>query len=145
MPERSLVPVAEADLAAMHDALRVAGLPVDDLPPGAVRFELREAGKAIGWAALECFGDNAVLRSVVVAEAARGNGAGADLVGRVVSAARASGVTRLWLLTETAEAFFHRLGFERVERHEAPPPIRQTSEFEAVCPASATCMSASLR
>lgn len=145
MPERSLVRIADRDLGAIRAALRVAGLPVDDLPPGANCFELREAGEAIAWAALECFGENALLRSVVVTEAARGNGAGADLVGRVAQAASESGVRRLWLLTETAEAFFHRLGFERIERDEAPAAIRRTTEFEAVCPASAACMTARLR
>lgn len=145
MAERALVRIAGAELGAMRAALGAAGLPLDDLPPGATCFELRDGGTGVGWAALECFGEDALLRSVVVTGKARGTGAGAELVGRVAGAAGASGVRRLWLLTETAEAFFQRLGFERVARGEAPAAIRRTSEFEAVCPASATCMAKSLR
>lgn len=50
------------------------------------------------------------------------------------------GIERLWLLTETAEPFFARLGFERVSREMAPPTIQLTSEFGSVCAASASCM-----
>ncbi len=128
----------------MRAALEKAALPAADLGEHARCFALREAGRTIAWGALECYGDDALLRSVLVAEGARGTGAGAELVQRLAAAARGAGVKRLWLLTETAEGFFARLGFTKSSREEALPAIRETSEFGSLCPASATCMTATL-
>jgi N-acetylglutamate synthase-like GNAT family acetyltransferase len=50
------------------------------------------------------------------------------------------GVRECDLLTEDAEEFFVSLGFERTEHGGVPNAIRETSEFAAVCPASATCL-----
>jgi len=128
----------------MRAALEKAALPAADLGDHARCFALREAGGTIAWGALECFGDDALLRSVLVAEGARGTGAGAELVRQLKATASGLGIKRLWLLTEAAEGFFARLGFTTSQRSEAPPAIRETSEFAKLCPASATCMTAIL-
>lgn len=112
-------------------------MPSDDL--GHVDFfELRRDGYALAWAGLERHGADALLRSVVVRD--RGAGAGTELVRQVMRAAADQGMTRLWLLTETAEPFFARFGFHSTLRDDAPEAIRQSSEFAGVCPASAVCM-----
>ncbi len=46
----------------------------------------------------------------------------------------------VFLLTETAEPFFVRFGFERVSREEAPPQLRASEEFRCLCPESAAFM-----
>lgn len=140
MPDRSLVIVSGDGRERMRAALRAANLPADDIGGQVACFELAEPDRILGWGALEVFGHDALLRSILVAERSRGRGAGADLVDRLGEIARANGVTRLWLLTETAEPFFRARGFEKVERVAAPDAIRQTSEFRSVCPASAACM-----
>jgi hypothetical protein len=58
--------------------------------------------------------------------------------------ARAKGIEVLAVLTETAEAFFKRHGYEVIERAYVPDEIRQGAEFQALCPASAVCMAKSL-
>lgn len=143
MTERALVRLAGPG-AAMKNALRQAALPIDDLGAEARVYELRDDGGALGWAALERFGGDALLRSVVIAPHRRGEGVGADLVGKIGAEAKQSGISRLWLLTETAEPFFARIGFARAVRDGAPSAIRETSEFSTVCPASAVCMSKAL-
>ena len=39
-----------------------------------------------------------------------------------------------------ATAFFERLGFERIERSEAPAELLASAEFARLCPASAICL-----
>ena len=98
------------------------------------------ANKRLGWAALEQYGPDALLRSVLTVPDRRNGGVGTMLVKRVSAAAADQGVERLWLLTETAAPFFARLGFAETQRANAPASMQETTEFRSVCPASATCM-----
>lgn len=140
MKDRALVSLDGAELDAVKAALRAARLPVEDLGEGATFYRLDDEAGVLGWAALERRGEDALLRSVLIVEDRRGLGAGRDLIGRVVGAAGAEGVRRLWLLTESAAPFFAGLGFVRADRGQAPAAIRATAEFARICPASATCM-----
>jgi amino-acid N-acetyltransferase len=82
---------------------------------------------------------------VVVEESVRGAGYGTALCDELEAQAAADGIDALYLLTTTAAGFFEARGYEAIDRNEAPPLIRQTTEFEDLCPASATCMKKSLR
>ena len=82
----------------------------------------------------------ALLRSLAVGENARGKGVGSTLVAHAEHYAASKRVRSLYLLTMTAEAFFKRLGYERIDRSRAPPFIKQTSEFASLCPASSALM-----
>jgi len=93
-----------------------------------------------GIVGLELFDGEALLRSLVVRDSARTRGCGSALVAAAEEHARHAAVERIWLLTETAEEFFRRRGYRKAERIVAPPAIRQTSEFSALCPASAVLM-----
>jgi amino-acid N-acetyltransferase len=46
----------------------------------------------------------------------------------------------MFLLTTTAETFFERRGYRRVDRSQAPLAIQSTSEFASLCPASSAFM-----
>lgn len=65
-------------------------------------------------------GSDALLRSVAVREDQRGSGLGMLIVAAAVGHARRRGARRCWLLTETAEPFFARLGFVRTDRQTVP-------------------------
>lgn len=67
------------------------------------------------------------------------------LVAKAEGHAKAHGVEEVYLLTTTAEGFFARLGYERVEREGAPESIRGTKEFSSICPSSAVLMRKLLR
>ena len=118
------------------------GLPVDDLGPDRLDgFLVAEDGDVLaGLIGLQVFGTTGLLRSLVVAEAARRAGLGGKLVGALESAAETAGIRELWLLTIDADGFFERQGFEIVERTVAPDSIRGTEEFSGLCPESAFLM-----
>lgn len=127
-----------AQRAAFADALAAADLPVEDLDLGGRYFALEVEGEAVAFGGLEGEGPDQLLRSVVVAPSRRGEGLGARMVEAL--AASADGAERLWLLTTTAERFFAGLGWQAVDRAEAPPAIAASREFAALCPASAVLM-----
>jgi amino-acid N-acetyltransferase len=93
-----------------------------------------------GLVGLELLGGEALLRSLVVEEQARGLGLGKSLVEHAEKQAAARGVRSLYLLTTTAESFFKRLNYARVDRNAAPATIRRTSEYASLCPASSVFM-----
>ncbi len=116
---------------------------MDDLSsaPGLKVWVLEIEGQLAGAVALEGTEPSSrLLRSLVIAPAHQRRGLGPELVARVERDARAEGVERLVLLTESAQSLFDRLGYEVIERAAAPEPLRQSAEFRTLCPASAVCM-----
>ena len=91
-------------------------------------------------AAIEADGADALLRSVAVASSHRGSGLGTKLVANMEEEARTLGIQRLYLLTTTAEGFFEKLGYRRVERERVPDVVRASAEFSACSSAGATAM-----
>jgi amino-acid N-acetyltransferase len=100
----------------------------------------RASGKLVGCAGLEGYGELGLLRSVAVSESARGAGLGTKLVDFVAATARTRGLSRLFLLTTTAPAFFERLGFKVMERSAVPAAIAESWEFRVGCPQTAVAM-----
>jgi len=98
------------------------------------------AGGVIGAIGLESYGDVALLRSAVVAPAARRRGVAALLTMRIVEDARARGVRALYLLTETAAGHFERADFRRIARADMPRALDASAELSGACPESAVCM-----
>jgi amino-acid N-acetyltransferase len=70
---------------------------------------------------------------------------GQKLVARVEHDAKAEGIERLVLLTETAETFFLRLGYEVTDRSNVRDELKQSAEVRSLCPVSAVCMTKALR
>ncbi|MBP2160555.1 MULTISPECIES: arsenic resistance N-acetyltransferase ArsN2 [Asticcacaulis] len=125
--------------AGLRAALADEGLPVSDLGADHQRMWCDVVdGKAVGYGGIERHGDAALLRSLVILPDHKGRGHGAALVAQIVAEA---GVAELWLLTNTAAAFFARLGWTVRDRADAPPAIAASAEFASLCPASAVCMS----
>jgi protein-tyrosine-phosphatase/N-acetylglutamate synthase-like GNAT family acetyltransferase len=130
-----------ADLRAIESLLVSADLPVAGVAEALEQFAVMDAGgRIVGAAGLERAGPDALLRSVVVAPERRGSGLGERLTAHQLAAARHAGLGTLWLLTTTAEPFFHRFGFRPVPRTAAPAGISATGEFQAGHCASAVAM-----
>lgn len=143
--EPVLIELLPSHLLEIRAQLRGAGLPLDDIDePGRRFYRLELAGAPIGWAGLQAYGTDALLRSIVIADHLRGQSRGRLLVSTIATEARQLGVERLWLLTTTAAGFFIKLGFDTVRREAAPAAIQASREFASICPASATCMMLSL-
>lgn len=138
----SIAPAAGNDVTAIAALLRAAGLPHEDFAPHIGHFLVaRRGGKIAGAVGAEVQGEDALLRSLVVASEARGAGLGGELVREMEQAAGAWGVRRWWLLTTTAEAFFVKRGFRVTPRAAAPAAIAATAEFRGLCPSVAVCLS----
>jgi amino-acid N-acetyltransferase len=122
--------------------LQSQGLPISDITDEHLEhfFFFASDGSPIGLVGLELYGTTALLRSLVVGENARGNGLGSTLVEHAEQYAATMGVRSLYLLTTTAERFFKRLGYGRIERSQAPTSIKETREFTSLCPASSAFM-----
>jgi len=122
-------------------------LPVSDITDAHLEhfFFVGSDGSPTGLVGLEIYGADALLRSLVVGENARNKGLGSALVEHAEQYAGAMSVRSIYLLTTTAEAFFERLGYQRIERSNAPPSIERTREFASLCPASSAFMLKSLK
>lgn len=138
-------PAQPTDLPALLDLLHRCGLKDDGfaehLPALSV---LRTHHAIIACAGLEVYGDTAILRSVAVDPAYRGQGLGKQIVQAVLRTARLRTVATVYLLTQTAEPFFARLDFVRVERACVPPPLLASVQFTSMCPATTPVMRLSL-
>lgn len=134
-------PASGEDLECIAALLRANDLPTADLAQSRPEFFVIEQGSAlIGVGALERFGAVALLRSMAVAKEHRRLGVASSLLARLEEHAAAHGVHELVLLTQTAEAFFARHGYRKVERSAVPGSVQATSEFASLCPVSAACM-----
>ncbi len=131
----------EADIPAIRELLHDANLPAQDLGAPNQRFLVaRDGGALAGCVGLEEYGDAALLRSLAVAPSRQGRGLGSALYERARFVAREAGSRDLFLLTTTAERFFARDGFVRVDRSAVPAPVQASPEFRSLCPATAVCM-----
>jgi amino-acid N-acetyltransferase len=140
-PEPVLRGAAPADLPALQALLQSLDLPTAGVAEFVAGFVVADtAGRIVGAAGLEVHGRDGLLRSVAVEPSLRSRGLGAHLTERVLSAARAAGLRRVYLLTTTAEDYFPRHGFRRIERDEASADVQRSVEFREACPASATVM-----
>jgi len=140
-----ITPAVPADLPAVLALLSANGLPHDGLAEHvAAALVAREGGTVVGSAALELYDAHALLRSVAVAAALRGQGLGHQLTTAALDLARACGVRRVYLLTITAAAYFPRFGFAPVARADVDLAVQASAEFMGACPASATVLALDL-
>ena len=139
--EPHIRPARRSDLDAVVELLAASKLPVEGVAESLDGFIVAETdGRLAGVAGLERCAENALLRSVAVAEEWRGRGVGNALVTRLLSDAERDGIDRIFLLTTTAERWFPAFGFARITRDDVPTAVRETSEFRDICPSSAVVM-----
>lgn len=132
------------DTTVVRALVAGAGLPLSGLESAWATFVAIDDEDVVGAAALERHGPPHepvfLLRSVVVAPTHRGTGVGGALVIEALSAADAAveaAIATVGLLTETADGYFDRFGFQQVERAALPAPLEASAEFARVCPATA--------
>jgi len=134
-------PLAPGDFRRLADWLEAEGLPSADLRQPDVRlFAFRDGDTVIGYAGVEVYGTDALLRSVVVDPARRRAGVGRTIVDATLAEAHRLGATRAFLLTTTAKAYFERFGFASIDRASAPETILSTRQAAGLCPSTAPLM-----
>ncbi len=141
-PEWDIRPACAADAGAAEGLVAEAGLPLGGLRAHWSDFSVAvsPAGAIVGVAGLEIYGRAALLRSVVIAPAWRGRGIALALVRACCARAAGRAVRELYLLTDSAEAYFRRLGFEPVPRAAVPAQVKRSLEFRTPRCASAACL-----
>jgi amino-acid N-acetyltransferase len=163
MPLTAISHARPGDLDEVKALLETAGLAAEGIPDRLVGFivaredgrlvgvaglaparrrghggQTREDGRLVGVAGMEDHETAGLLRSVAVASDQRNRGLGAALVSRLIRRSRRSGHEAVYLLTRTAEEYFARFGFRRVERSEARPSVAGARQFASqVCECSA--------
>jgi glycerol-1-phosphatase len=132
------------DVPAIRTLLDEAGLNAQGIEARIdhtfVSTERPVAGRIDATATLQMEDGFGILRSVAVRKALQGKGLGMLAAAEAIAQARAGGVRHVSLFTETAPAFFERLGFRRVDRSELPEPVRTSRHAGEECAASATPM-----
>lgn len=129
------------DRARVEALLAAENLPLAGVAEHFGSFLIAVTAQSIAGAiGLERYGEDALLRSAVVAKEARGRGVGALLAARLLHDAAAAGVRRVFLLTTTAEPWFARIGFRPVPRTELPAALSASAELRGACPDTAVAM-----
>jgi len=129
-------------MAAVEALLSANDLPITDLsdlqPCDFLYCGERE--KPIAAIGLQIVGSVGLLRSLVVSHDGQHQGYGTALVAALESKASQAGIIDIFLLTETAQDFFAHLNYTSIPRNSAPSAIKNTAEFNGLCPSDATLM-----
>ena len=140
-PDVTIRAATAADFLAVAALLREANLPVADVDPQLTHFFVGDHnGTILAAIGLEHYGEAALLRSLVTAEAWRNKGLASQLVERLLLYAREKGVRHIYLITTTAEKFFQQKGFEITGRPVVHTALLQSREFNGLCPSTAAVM-----
>lgn len=139
--EQGLIRLNYQDLADVEALLRLCDLPFEDCAEHIGGFVgCSDGNRLCAVGGMQHMGPIGLLRSIAVHPECRGQGLAADITRELLERARASGVTEVYLLTETAEQYFRDYGFFALDRNNLPPEIKSTRQFESLCPSSAQAM-----
>ena len=134
-------PAVEADVPAIKDLLTSASLPTAGVDDHWQTFLVaRDGDKLIGCGGAEAYPTAALIRSIAVDPAYRSRGVGRRIVRQLLDRLASRGLREFYLLTTTAEDYFARRGFKKIDRDEVHPQLMASRELQDACPASATCM-----
>ena len=140
----SIGPITRLSTDRLHqlESLLVSNnLPADDCVDRADCFYgMFDNDRLVAAGGLETVGPYALLRSVVVHPQYRGRGVARVMSEFLLQQARSQNIAAVYLLTETAAAYFEKLGFSHVTRTQVPAEIANTRQFSSLCPDSASCL-----
>ena len=137
----TLEPARPGDLQEIFSLLGRADLPGDGLADHLrTTIVARSAGRIVGTAAVEPYGESGLLRSIAVDPSMRGCGLGVQLTRAALDLAMQRDIRTIYLLTTTAGEFFPRFGFRSISRSEVDPAVQASVEFTSACCAGAQVM-----
>lgn len=139
--QTSIIKASDSHRPMIIALLKTEKLPVEDLPASMEHFFVAQTGDiVIGAIGLEQYGNNALLRSMVVSREHRNKNIAFNLVRQLESYGSSLGIHSIYLLTETAATYFEKKGYIKINREEVPEEVKASSEFSHVCPVSAIVM-----
>jgi len=131
----------EKDFETVCKLLLQENLPIADLNPLLENFFIAvEDNKITGVIGMDRYGKDGLLRSAIVQKEYRNTGIAAALVARLFNEAAKQGVSTLYLITDTAAAYFEKKGFNKITKAEVAPAVLESKEFNGLCPASSIIM-----
>ena len=145
--ELQIVKATNGDLASIVALLQDTNLPPDGIESHLDNFLIIRHSEAVagpeflvGSVGLEIYGESALLRSLAVHPDYQNRGVGTRLVHEITKVAKEKGITRLFLLTDTAEEYFKMKGYAVVSRNQVPEDMKQSIEFTTLCTSSPSMM-----
>ena len=137
MDIKELVDVLEGEALLSKYSLPVSDLRSHD---NLQLFGIYQNENLIACIGIEILNETALLRSLAVDSHYKKQGIGRQLADYIEDLCRQNGVNEIFLLTESAEKYFIRLGYKVVARKNAPASIKTTTQFSSLCPTSSTFM-----
>ena len=141
MSEILTLPVKQNDLQSIINLLSYYKLITQDIDLNKQNFiKVTQNDEFIGIGAIEFYRPYGLLRSVAINPNKRKQGFASQIITKLEQRAKLENINELYLLTETAETFFTKLGYETIARGSVPTIIKNTNQFSTLCPASAAVM-----
>lgn len=141
MEDIVIEPATESDLEGIRMLLKENELPLAGVEDHWKTFLVaRDGGALVGCGGAEAYATVALIRSIAVSAQHRSQGIGRRIVRQLLDRLSSRGLREFYLLTTTAESYFHRRGFKTVDRDEVHPQLLGSREFQDACPQTAVCM-----
>lgn len=141
MSDITITPASAADVDAIKALLIANELPTAGVDDHWKTFLVaRDGDTIIACGGAEAYQFAALIRSIAVSPAHRGNGIGRRIVRQLLDRLASRGLREFYLLTTTAEAYFKKRGFKTIDRDEVHPQLLSSREFQDACPDTAVCM-----
>lgn len=140
-PEIAIGPARASDLEDIKKILVSASLPTAGVDDHWRTFLVaRDGGRVVGCGGSEAYQVAALIRSVAVLPEYQRHGLGRRLVRQLIDRLASHGLREFYLLTTTAEEYFARRGFKKIDRDEIHPQLLASQELQGACPSTAVCM-----
>ncbi len=130
------------DISEVELLLRGCSLPNSDLQENyqVQLFGVYHNAQLIACVGVELYDNSALLRSLAVIPEYRKEGIGKKLSEYAEKYCKQNSVNKIYLLTETADTYFEKLGYSIQKRDTAPGSIKGTAQFSGLCPESSRFM-----
>jgi arsenite methyltransferase len=128
------------DLAEIKELLIVSDLPIVGIDSNVNDFIVADNGQIIGVIGTHYYETKALLRSFAVTSKLRKSGVGMALFQQLQKQLKSPNIKEVYLLTETAQEYFKRLGFYEINRDQMPSPLLEKSGLNQACPSTSHYM-----
>jgi len=128
------------DLSAIQELLIVSGLPTAEVAANVSNFIVADNGKIIGVIGAHYCGTKVLLRSFAVSFERQKSGVGWTLLQEMQKKFNSKTVAAVYLLTNTAQEYFKRVGFYEISYSEIPALLLSESGLDKACPCTSQCM-----
>ena len=130
-----------ADVEPIKALLRLNELPLEGVDEHWRTFVVAWDGdRLVGCGGAEAHQVAALIRSIAVDPQYRSQGIGRRIVRNLLDRLASRGLREFYLLTTTAEEYFKKRGFKRIDRDEVHPQLLSSKELQGACPDTAVCM-----